>query len=1041
MMRSKIGPFILSLLFMQVVICSSQLTQEALSETELNPGTPIIITKCETAPLIDGRLDDDCWNDTGVASDFVLLDKDELAGEQTIVYITYDDETIYFGFACDEPNPGDITANETEHDAQVCDDDCVEVFLDLNRDYKNYFHFIVNAKGVTSDASVELVDDFIDLYYDWEPEYDVSASIGAGHWYVEIAIPFASLMTGIERPSVFEERKEEERCAFDLLHAPVVVSGTVWNINLNRRKPGEQNAHSSWSPTCDKFYMPYQFGSLVFGEGMEEEGISALISEVEDGYKRTIEEKHRIEKEWLRPILDEISAYTQICNWVEIYRRNLFMGYESEDGKIRIPNYARLDGQGRVVLSEAIPPLSEGVLGRIIAKETPRFVYDNESLAELREKVDTDPNVESQWLELKVKADELREQPLSDFVSCDMQTDRNCISREHAINAGAGYGSLSSTRTRCAFAYAITRDRMYAEKAWQAQSLLIDHFEKYQVFRSASNWYSIWDSSYEVFSSTYFYDMVADSGVLTRDDKVRLIEFIRRIGYRVDYCVKHSEMIGNHQFMWTGNFGCMVSYFPEFPEHERWARDVEDRMPMLYADILTDGGQIERSPGHHIYGLSFLCKYVTTVKQLTGENIFDKEYDGKSLEMTLDCLAKICTPLGEIPAVNDSKRPRLSKHLFILDIIDRFDKGKYLRAGKIDISGLPLEHLVSDSIEPVDPDFTSVLLPDTGWAVMRDGWDEDSGYLLFDYGGHGAWHGHYDKMNIIMYADGVGWVLDAGASPHYCVYIEEHNEWHKQTIAHNTVMIDNKSQDAVTGTLRRWMTQNDFDLVSASHDGYEGFAHTRTVFHPRGEYFIISDFISSSDSVEHDYSWLLHVYAEPGELDTTSMNFTKEGKGLLVLPAVPNDIASLDLEEGLCIDTTGERKEPLRDDGTWTAGDPGWAYIPYVSLNKSSDAQEVNYIVVLFPYEGEEQPDVQCLKLVDESNNALGIRLMHNGYEDIYGEKKPGVESSCEIEMGGIQTDADYFFVRIEDDKIVEALIIDGTYMFRNGEDVAVEVF
>ncbi len=1034
----------LSLLFLILTITSSHSQVQEYPNGEI-PFRFISIIKCETPPVIDGILDDDCWLNADEAADFYLLHEEGPAEYQTIAYATYDDENIYIGFNCDEPDTGALVTDETEHDQQECDDDCVEVFLDVNQDYINYFHFIVNSKGMTSDASVELVDDFIDVYYDWDPEYEVQTSIVDGLWFVEMAIPFTELMTGIVRPSVFEERKESEWSAFSLLEPPFVTNDTVWNVNFTRRKWTEPNELSSWAPVCDKFYSPYQFGHLIFNEGEWLRGIP-IRDAVKYIHRQDVEEKNTLEQNRLMPIIEEISSYIPDCNWVEVYRRNMFMGYESEAGSIQIPNYARLDGQGRIELEETIPLLPDEILDEIIAKDTPRLVFDNDSLAELIEKIDTDPNVEAKWVEFKEKADELLEEEVVDFLVNDMQQDRNCISREHAIAVAAGYGSLGTIRAKCAFAYAITGDVRYAEQAWRAQSMLIDHFEKYQVFRSAENWYSIWDSSYEVYSSTYFYDLVAGSGVMTRDDKVRLIEFIRRIGYRVDYCVRYSEMVGNHQYMWTGNFGCMELYFPEFPERERWASDVENRMPMLYADILTDGGQIERSPGHHIYGLSFLCKYVIATKLLTGEDIFSREYDGKSLEMTLDWIAKIATPLGETPAFNDSKRPMIESHEFVLDIINMFDRGDYLCAGKIDTANLPLEHLISDTVQPRDPDFTSALLPDTGIAIMRDSWDEDSKYLLFDYGPHGAWHGHWDKMNIIMYADGVPWVLDAGSSPHYCVYIEEHNNWHKQTIAHNTVMIDNTSQESVTGTLRIWETQDDFDLVSASHIGYEGIIHTRTVFHPRGEYFIINDHIESYDSMEHDYSWLLHVYAEPVYFNLEGGDFRQDGNGLLVITAEDSGFTSVDLEEGLCIDTTFGQTEQARDDGTWTPGDPGWAYIPYISLNSSTDAEEVNFLVILYPYTGETYPYYMCIKNTNRENNACGFSLVyeisHDTYgEDIYGEKKPGVDSSMEIELDGIRTDADYFFIRLIDGEIVQAIMVDGTYMFWNGIEIEADIY
>ncbi len=1004
--------------------------------TTKTPGPPFLAaTPCATPPVVDGMLDDECWRDAAVAADFSLLREDGPAGNGTTVRVTYDDTCVYFGFTCPDHRAGELVTRETEHDAAVCRDDCIDLFLDLSRDYKNYFHFIVSPRGVTSDSSVELVDDFVDIYYDWEPAYRVRTSVTADAWFAEFAVPFSSLMTGVARPSVFADRKENERSAFSLLAPPASDPGTVWNVNFCRRKRTDPDALSSWSPCCDSFYSPYQFGHLLFAGSLSRSGISNARERAEEARAGAVAEKNRVERARLAPILAEIGG-----EWRDVHRRGLFQGSVSTNGKLRIPNYARLTGQGRVVLDEVIPPLSGEAVEKILARRTPRLAFDEESLEELRRRIESDAPVREQWKRLEEEADGLLAGPLRDFTPNEMQQDRNCVPREQAKSAAAGYGRLSSVRTKCALAHAISGRREYAEKAWEAQSRLIEHFERYQVFRSADNWYSIWDPSYEVVSSTLAYDLLAGSGVLSREEKVRLVEFIRRLGYRVDYCVRHSEMVGNHQYMWTANLGRMALYFPEFPERERWLADVERRMPMLYADILQDGGQVERSPGHHTFGLSFLVGYAITRKRLLGEDVFSREIDGKSLGMAVSWMAKIATPLGEQPAVNDSKRPRLGKYFFLLDVIDAFGRGDLLRAGKIDTSGLPLLHLVSETIRPADPAFTSVLLPDTGFAVMRDGWDADSKYLLFDYGPHGAWHGHYDKMSFVLYADGVGWVLDAGSSPHYCVYTEEHNRWHKQTVAHNTVLVDGKSQEAVTGTLRRWETGEDFDLVSASHDGYPGIIHTRTIFHPRGEYFLVHDHLRARDGEPHRYRWLLHVNGRLGAHDRESIAFTRNGRGLLVLPADPESIDSLTVEQGLCIDTTGKRTTPARSDGRWTPGDPGWAYIPYIGLSKTTGAAETDYLVVLFPHrDGAKPPAVEVAKLL--GGVGTGVRIRHGGLEDVYGERRPGADRTAELPLGGFRTDGDFFFARIERGNVTRAVVVGGTRLIRDGKPVKARTY
>ena len=61
------------------------------------------------------------------------------------------------GFVCDDPAPKDLVAKETKTNGPVFADDSIELFFTPNMEGNkyNYFHFAVNAAGVTYSASME----------------------------------------------------------------------------------------------------------------------------------------------------------------------------------------------------------------------------------------------------------------------------------------------------------------------------------------------------------------------------------------------------------------------------------------------------------------------------------------------------------------------------------------------------------------------------------------------------------------------------------------------------------------------------------------------------------------------------------------------------------------------------------------------------------------------------------------------------------------------------------------------------------------------
>ncbi len=116
-------------------------------------------------------------------------------------------------------------------------------------------------------------------------------------------------------------------------------------------------------------------------------------------------------------------------------------------------------------------------------------------------------------------------------------------------------------------------------------------------------------------------------------------------------------------------------------------------------------------------------------------------------------------------------------------------------------------------------DFHSVLLRDGkngdkgGLAILRDGRDDNQTCLTFKATSHGLSHGHYDKLSIVLYDNGNCILPDYGAVRFLNIepkngggYTKENHSWAVQTIAHNTVTVDEKSD-----------FNGDFKISSANH--------------------------------------------------------------------------------------------------------------------------------------------------------------------------------------------------------------------------------
>lgn len=87
-----------------------------------------------------------------------------------------------------------------------------------------------------------------------------------------------------------------------------------------------------------------------------------------------------------------------------------------------------------------------------------------------------------------------------------------------------------------------------------------------------------------------------------------------------------------------------------------------------------------------------------------------------------------------------------------------------------------------------------------GVTVLRSGSDKNLTSLIFKYSSHGMAHGHFDKLNINLYDQGNEILQDYGASRFINIeqkwggrYLPETKTYAQQSIAHNTVTIDETS--------------------------------------------------------------------------------------------------------------------------------------------------------------------------------------------------------------------------------------------------------
>jgi len=188
------------------------------------------VVKTDAAPVIDGKTGDACWSKGERLTMTFTLDGEGRASVPTEVRLLRDAGTLYVAFHCFEPFVAKMRPGGVAHDADLWNDDSVEVFLGTGT---SYCHFIINSKGTTYDAAGK--------ERNWESRFRAAAVVGKRGWTAEAAIPLQKVA-----------RKK-----------PIPKQ---WIANFTRnRYAGGRWEELAWSPTMTgDSHVPGRFGALKF---------------------------------------------------------------------------------------------------------------------------------------------------------------------------------------------------------------------------------------------------------------------------------------------------------------------------------------------------------------------------------------------------------------------------------------------------------------------------------------------------------------------------------------------------------------------------------------------------------------------------------------------------------------------------------------------------------------------------------------------------------------------------------------------------------
>ena len=192
-------------------------------------------SKTNKAPIIDGSIDDACWQKANVADSFQMSSPydDRPASFDTEFKILYDNNNLYFAIRAHDPEPTKIFKQITRRDN--VNSEYLAVYIDSYSDNSTAYCFIVNAAGVLKDIFIS--NDGAVWDESWNGIWWAKTNIDEHGWTAEYRIPLSQLR--------FINKNEQS-----------------WGLNV-RRMIHRKEEGSYWSPIPQNAQgFVHRFGTL-----------------------------------------------------------------------------------------------------------------------------------------------------------------------------------------------------------------------------------------------------------------------------------------------------------------------------------------------------------------------------------------------------------------------------------------------------------------------------------------------------------------------------------------------------------------------------------------------------------------------------------------------------------------------------------------------------------------------------------------------------------------------------------------------------------
>ena len=424
--------------------------------------------------------------------------------------------------------------------------------------------------------------------------------------------------------------------------------------------------------------------------------------------------------------------------------------------------------------------------------------------------------------------------------------------------------------------------------------------------------YEVFHAGYRVQNWLFVHALYLASREYLQNDQVELIRTFLHTGAQIAKRGKKFSY-GNHHTKGLTALFLISTLFPEFQFSDEWRKMAVDGLTLhLQREVNDDGFQFERSVHYHMGDIDNYF-YVYQLAMINKDEL-PPEFTSRFRSM-FDALVRMAQPGKKLPVLQDDtdapwgefneiRNAMTIGALLFTDPVYRYFASENTGAElSWYFTQSQSEFLKTKGRKPVNG---SEALEETGYYVMRDGWEEDDRHMIITAGlsKQKPDHQHGDMLGLVAYAYG-NQIL-----PNYQVrYNLTDYEFFKNSFVKNVAIADSiphargwKKNEGESGfgkwnfipapkTLA-WYSDETIDYYCGTHNGYDslGVEYFREVFFIKDGFWIVRDQFRSSGTHDYRQIWQGHYDSEKGNKHIRSTFQNGSGLEIVQLNEQPDEL-------------------------------------------------------------------------------------------------------------------------------------------------------